>query len=111
MDDLTSLRAMAGRKRWNRDDARLLVEAWQARGGSLSAFARSVGCEYERLRRWTKVLGCVEPAGTTAPRFIEVRAKTSSRPFEVVVEGAVIRVPPDFDPAALRRLLTLFGPC
>ncbi len=112
MSDLTALRALASKKRWSRDDARRLIDGWRAHGGPLAGFARILGCEYERLRRWSKLLEQAEPPEESAgPRFFEVRPAPPSRPLEVVVGHIVVRVPPDFDPAALRRLLTTLDPC
>lgn len=113
MIDLTALRALASKKRWSRDDARQLVGGWRAHGGPLAGFARILGCEYERLRRWSKLLDLAGPPAdeSPTPRFFEVRPKPPTRPFEVVVGDVVVRVPPDFDAATLRRLLTTLGPC
>ena len=111
MSELTELKALARKKRWHQDDAAALLSAWRTRGGTLTDFARLVGCGYARLQRWSKQLDAVEPAIEDGPRFIEVRARPTAQPFEVVVDGAVIRVPADFEPASLRRLLTIFGPC
>lgn len=113
MTDLTALRALAARRRWSRDDARQLIDGWRTHGGPLAGFARILGCEYERLRRWSTLLDPVGPPTdeTPTPRFFEVRPKPPTRPLEVVVGDIVVRVPPDFDPATLRRLLTTLDPC
>lgn len=112
MIDLTALRAVASKKRWSRSDARQLIDGWRVHGGPLAGFARIIGCEYERLRRWSKLLDQTTPnEETTAPRFFEVRQKPPSRPLELVVGDVIVRVPPDFDPATLRRLLTTLDPC
>lgn len=113
MIDLTALRALASQKRWSRDDARRLIDGWRTHGGPLAGFARILGCEYERLRRWSKLLeqATAPPDESPAPRFFEVRPTPPTRPLEVVVGDVVVRVPPDFDPATLRRLLTTLGPC
>lgn len=111
MSDLARLRALASTSRWRRDAARQLIDGWRTHGGSLSEFARLLGCEYERLRRWTKRLEPTPPGDDVAPCFLEVRPTPPTRPLEVVVGEVVVRVPPDFDPVTLRRLLTALGPC
>ena len=113
MIDLHALRALAGKTRWSRSDAEQLVDGWRAHGGPLAGFARILGCEYERLRRWRKLLEQVTepPEESPAPRFFEVRTTPPTHPLEVIVGDVVVRVPPDFDPATLRRLLTALGPC
>ena len=111
MSDLGALRALASTSRWSRDVARQLLDGWQSHGGSLTEFARLLGCDYERLRRWTKRLEPASPVDDVAPSFLEVRPKPSARPLEVVAGEFIVRVPPDFDPATLRRLLTALEPC
>lgn len=112
MIDLTTLRTLASKKRWSRHDAEQLIDGWRTHGGLLAGFARVLGCEYERLRRWSKLLDQAEPPEeTSTPRFFEVRPAPPTHPFEVVAGNVVVRVPPDFDPATLRRLLTTLDPC
>ena len=81
-----------------------LIDAWRRDGRPLADFAAHIGCEYERLRRWTKR---VEPA----PQFIELRAAAPAQPIEVVVGEVTIRVPPGFDASTLRQLLKVLTAC
>ena len=104
MPELDELRALARRGRWRSDQARWLIDAWRRDGRPLADFAAHIGCEYERLRRWTKR---VEPA----PQFIELRAAAPARPLEVVVGEVTIRVPPGFDASTLRQLLKVLAAC
>lgn len=108
MSDLTELRALAARKRWTPDTARRLNDAWRAHGGPLAEFARAIDCQYERLRRWTHLLD--NPQQPPPVHFIEL-TRPPSHPLEVIVDGITIRVPPDFDPTTLRRLIATLAPC
>ncbi len=47
---------------WRESEARVMVEAWQRSGETLSGFSKRHGVKYERLRRWAgRLEGSPEP--------------------------------------------------
>jgi transposase-like protein len=91
-----------------------VLAALERSGLTVAAFAVQEGVDAQRLYRWRRRF----PSGVSAPApaFIEVtpsvtEAGTAER-FEVVLtSGMLVRVPQEFDPRALRRLVTaLEGP-
>lgn len=112
---------MAGRRYWNELKAAQVLSAWRRSGLSLAAYARREGEHVGRLRRWKRRLlgsgGCVE--ASPARRFLPVRIIDSIAgrdvigvSFEVVLgEPVRVRVPADFDEAALSRLLGVLSGC
>ena len=104
--------AVAARRHWRRDDARLMIEAWRRSGQTMTAFARFYDIHPERLARWHRLLRA-EPQG--AVRFHPVRVRGAERHsidsvdrIELVLsEGRTIRVPHRFDAEDLRRLLAV----
>jgi hypothetical protein len=79
-------------------------------GASLAAFAKREGLSAERLYRWR--------ARLAKAAFVEVRPGIAGTAgggvLEVVLaRGRVVRVPADFNEAALRRLIALLegGAC
>lgn len=94
------------------------MSAWQSSGLSLAAYARREGVPVARLRRWKRRLlgsgGCVEASPVRT--FLPVRVVDSmvgmGGPFEIVLgEPVRVRVPADFDGAALTRLLGALSGC
>ena len=104
-----------GRSYWNEAKARGIVAAWQQSGETLAAFARRLGVNRKRLRRWASRLGVREP---NAIRFhpVQVRERASGLVTIEIDLGAkrCIRVPPGFGAEDLRRVLTILNevtPC
>jgi hypothetical protein len=102
-----------GRRRSGEAEAewRARLEAWDASGLSLRAFALREQLALNSLCRWKKRLREVTPAIGTFARVVVERV--SARPvgsFELLVrEGMSLRIPVDFDEASLARLVTLLG--
>jgi hypothetical protein len=112
MPDTTHLHTIARKRRWTHADAVCLVTAWNDTGDSLAAFARAIGCHHIRLRRWAKHLETTPtPTPTTPIRFMQLTPPPPTTPIELIIEGITIRIPPDFDPTTLRRLLATLHPC
>ena len=105
------------------------VERWRESGLSAAEFASEVGINAGSLRHWGWRANA-ERRGEAAHRvsseggvtFVEVSAEraapsplpvAASSPSEklelVLVSGIVVRVPPVFDAAPLRRLLAVVG--
>jgi len=107
-------RASATSRRWTEQIAREVLAALEDSGESLAAFARREGISAKRLYRWQARL-----SAATAIGFVELRPRTDATAggagvFEIVVgSGRSVRVPPDFDAVALRRLLDVLEdvPC
>jgi hypothetical protein len=106
---------------WRETDAQAALAAHRASGLSLPEFARRHGLTVQRLRWWRQRLTPAPSAAPTPPHWLPVQllpapACAAPVPLEVVVRGGpVIRVPADFDPAVLRRvveaLATATRPC
>lgn len=99
---------------WRETDARAALAVHRASGLSLAGFARRHGLTVQRLRWWRQRLPA--PASATAPaapqwlpvQLLPEPARGPAAPLEVVVRGgSVIRVPADFDPAVLRRVVAV----
>ena len=98
-----------------------LVAAWSRSGLSQAEFCRRRGVKVASLAWWKRQLH--KPDGDlpkrrgrppkTASRFVEVRlAGVSSATYEVVLaRGRSIRVPSQFDPETLSRLITAVESC
>ena len=99
------------------------VQQWTASGLSARDYAAREGLKAERLWVWQRRLGAqgmqtpsAQSTSRAKPSFLPVviaatRAGSSSHsPLEVVMRsGHTVRVPADFDDAALVRLLTVLG--
>jgi hypothetical protein len=97
-----------------------IIQEWEQSKKGVRAFCAERGVEEAKFHCWRRIIakrdGTYVPAkrGDTssgqAPAFVPVVVKQSvaSGTLEIVVgAGRVIRVPADFDPAALRRLLAV----
>jgi transposase-like protein len=93
-------------RRWTEREASEALAALERSGESLAAFAEQEGLSVGRLYRWRARL-------MRMPAFVEIRPEVvadddGAGVLEVVVAtGHVVRVPPDFNAAALRRLLAV----
>lgn len=113
--------------RWNEDAARELINAVDASGETIAEYARSHGINPWLLYDWRRRLGATARPGPTAGKppaqagastrgaFLPVRiaqpqtsVAPSAEPLEVVLAGGRrVRVPSNFDDAALRRLVSV----
>ena len=119
-----ALRRVLRRRYWREDDARVVVEAVEDSGLTVTAFARQHGLHDSRVRRWwDKLRGCgpsddgfeaavacfapvrvVEPASDAPP------VSGEDAVMEVVLGDDVrVRVGPGFHAAALGRLLEVLS--
>lgn len=96
-------------RRWTAAIAREALDELERSGESVAAFASREGISDKRLYHWRSLL-----KDHDRPLFIEVEPRAVGRPedhgsgglLEVVVRsGRLVRVPPDFDATALRRLV------
>ena len=87
------------------------LEAWDASGLTLRAYAIQEGLDPHTAWRWKKRLRGTtpSPAATFAPVVID-HASSGRGAFELVTAaGLTLRIPADFDEAALARLVALLG--
>jgi hypothetical protein len=81
----TRLSELRGPRKWSEEEGRFVVEAWEASGESVPAFARGAGLFPQRVYWWKERLG--RGVDTTRPAL--VTASTSSFvPLTVRAEGA-----------------------
>lgn len=106
----------ASGERWTEEVGRGMVESLRRSGDTQGKFARRHGLNSQRVKYWRDR---VEGRGTAKPvragrsaapvSFAPVRvvdkAGASAPALEVVVGGAVVRVPAKFDEQHLRRLV------
>lgn len=100
-------------ERWSEPQARRVLEHWRRSGLNLGAWCRREGVGYERVRRWREHL---DPSAvprkqrpTVLPvQLVEPTVVREADAFEVELgSGRRLRVPSQFDEAALVRLLRL----
>lgn len=56
--------------RWTKEDARAALDAWEASGKSLAAYAREKGLTVQRLHWWKRRLGSADASAETTAGFI-----------------------------------------
>lgn len=106
---------IAQRRYWREPEARVMVEAWQRSGESLSGFAKRHGVDRRRLRRWATRMA-EEDSARRDPEvsFHPVRLVEAERGAErrggdrievVLGDGRRVRVPRGFAPEDLREVL------
>ncbi len=115
--------ALERRRRWSREEKEQLVAASFEPGVTVSEIARSAGMHASQLFRWRKEL-CTR-SDTSEPQFLPVQVMPTeasvtpqaqlpvrragrprkSSPIEIEIGGCRVRVDPDVDPHALRRVL------
>jgi hypothetical protein len=100
-----------GRHRTPKEKARILREHGRS-GLSLLAFARQHGLCYASLLRWrARPLPRATRAQTQAdPRFVRVKIEGDGLAGDFIVSwpgGRTLKVPPQFEPESLRRLLSV----
>jgi hypothetical protein len=104
------------RRPWTAEEGRAVVMALRGSGESLAAFSRSRGLGAERVRWWCKRVReakATQESVSLLPVAIigSGGAGAAMATFDVLVAGVVVRVPPDFDEGALRRLVRALTPC
>ena len=117
--------ALERRRRWSRAEKEQLVAASFESGVTVSEIARCAGMHASQLFRWRKEL-CT-PSDVSGPEFLPVEVvpvptpsstkepvqapprpagrPRKSSPIEIEIGGCRVRVDPDVDPLALRRVL------
>ena len=104
------------RRQWRRSDAERHLAAWKKSGLTLSAFARKLGVNPERLRQWKiKLFG---PDSEDALEFVPV-VPSLPRPtlaqLEITLRGVTLRtreqIPEDQLARIVAALLTVLPPC
>jgi hypothetical protein len=89
---------------------RARLEAWDASGLSLRAFALREGLKPYTLWSWKRRLRGTTPAATAfATVVVEPSREPRGGAFELTVQGMSLRIPADFDEASLARLVSLLG--
>lgn len=102
------------RHRTPREKARILREHERS-GLSLLAFAREHGLCYASLLRWRSGQSAapevvVPPDGQAEPRFVRVKIEGDGLGGDYIVSwpgGRSLKIPPQFEPESLRRLLNV----
>ena len=111
MSRKTEVAQVAGRRYWREVEARVIVEAWQSSGETLSEFADHHGVDPKRIARWASRLERPKP---TAMYFHPVRL-AGDRPegwtgstIEIELAGRRrVRVARGFEAEDLRRVLAV----
>jgi hypothetical protein len=90
------------------------VRQWRSSGLTAGEFARKAGLNVSTLRWWSSRLNrsVTEAADTPVPplTFVEMTGVVARKPIEVVLPGGVrLRIPSDFDAAALARLVDVLA--
>jgi hypothetical protein len=90
------------------------VRQWRASGVTAGEFAQKVGINPATLRWWSSRLKTAPLDGAGVPlsplTFVEMTGAVRAEPIEVVlVSGVRLRIPPDFDAAAVGRLLDVLA--
>ena len=102
-------------KRWTAARARQVLAEAKESGESLSAYGERHGIDPQRLYSWRRKLDAAKAAAPALETFVPVRVASESEApasggLELVLgAGCVVRVGPDFDARALRRLVEVLG--
>ena len=111
MSRKTEVLRVAKRGYWKEADARIIVQAWQSSGETLSEFADRHGVDPKRITRWAWRLGRPEPEQV---RFHPVRVQGeelkswSGSAIEIhLVGGQRVRLAHGFETEDLRRVLAV----
>lgn len=103
------IKKIAERQRWRADDARVMVEAWESSGESVSDFARRHGLRGERISRWASRIQKREKDGLSFHQVRLVESQDRSHPdmkIEVLLaDGRSVRLPHGFAPEELQKVL------
>ena len=91
---------------------RQLLDEYERSGLTQQAFADHIGVSLSSVSLWLRKARNGDTREDLLPatsRLVPVTIRsTDPSPFELVMtSGATLRIPPDFDPAALERLLPL----
>jgi transposase len=101
------------RERESAETWRRRVEEWKSSGIALDEFIKQSGLKPRTFRWWIAELRRRDrESKREAPTFVPVTVATRAPApaMELVLRnGHVLRVPADFDPASLRRLIAAVG--
>ena len=104
---------VASLRYWQREDARVVVEAWKESGERLTAFARRHGIKPRKLSEWaTRLEASSEEIAFHPVRVVQASSEEQAQrdPIEIVLaEGYSVRVPPGFAALDLERVLGVLG--
>lgn len=64
--------------RWTKEDARAALDAWEASGKSLAAYAREKGLTVQRLHWWKRRLGSADASAEAISGFIPAVIRASA---------------------------------
>jgi hypothetical protein len=104
MSGKPEIRRVAGQRYWREAEARVVIDAWQRSGESLSDFSHRHGILRQRLERWARRLGVSEGR----VRFHRVRLVERRRSAEAVeASGAPIEI--EWGPGRRVRVLPGFA--
>jgi transposase len=107
------IQGIAGTRRWDARRAKSILAALEEADMSVAEFARSQGVAPRRLYRWRRTLRKNDPAlafeEVAVERAVRIGELDAERIEVVLGSGRAVRVGRDFDPEALRRLLTVLG--
>ena len=109
------------RERWSDDKGRGVVQAFEASGLSMAAFARHHGVPQSKVKYWRKKVAQAPSTGVVATRFVELVPRASAPPKavpqdswavgdRVVLQGPlgwVVQVPPDHLDALIHSLASV----
>jgi hypothetical protein len=98
-------RSQSTRRRWKESDARKVLEAAQASGLTLSAFAAREGLAAHRLYFWKQRLEQTAKETSPSVAFVELHRSAPATVEVVLRSGRVLRVSESIDAGALRRLV------
>jgi hypothetical protein len=87
---------------WTEKEARAALAELAASGESVAAFTRRTGISTGRLAYWQKRIASGETANFVA---VDLGAATTSRHFEIVAAGVVVRVREDLELDHVARLV------
>lgn len=115
MAGVQRLAELCRQKRWNEDEARVVLNEARRSPLSLCAFAERYGLVPQRLYQWARRLEAHQhEAPPAAAVFREVVVRERDREIRAEIElrcGRIVRVDVDVDPASLRGLLQAVEAC
>jgi transposase-like protein len=95
-------------RRWTAVQGRAAVQALECSGESVAAFAARHGIDAHRVYQWRQRLGREAISPPTFVEVIEPEVKGRRQAFEIELRsGDVLRVPPEFDAAAVSQLVSI----
>lgn len=111
------LRAIASKRRWSWDDAKVVLKALDESGVSISAFCRNTGVKYLRVLQWNQKRRQANAARYDQQTFLPLRVIADSKiqredcnrqshwVIQVELSDCVIRVAQEASEAVVNRVL------